>query len=247
MLRAKHPPSRTNYQKLLKPPLTLVEQSSIFFSTGSTTECSSMYVRVLLVPNIWGEKKKVKYQNPTNKLNLVTHECQVLSDPNKYKFMDTRGLWSVARLHCLECISHRAWHRPAWKAFTDIHKFHVLLQSQLQFIGWYKRDHTLNKEWRLQKCTALTILGNPHSVLRSRWLCSLPWLSRLLSRTSTPTTHGFMGLGYFLIAALITVSQGCLQKEEVRVFESILHWIASNHRILNQDIGCAMWYRLCSW
>lgn len=85
-----------------------------------------------------------------------------------------------------------------------------------------------------QKCiatsinrTAFTILGNPHSVLRRRWLCSLPRLSRLLSRTSTPTTHGFIGLGYFLIAALITVSQGCLEKEEETIFMTSLDLIAS--------------------
>lgn len=160
--------------------------------------------------------------------------------PNKQKSMDIRGLWSVVRLHCVDYISHRAWHRPAWKALTDTHKFQLLLGSQLQFTGWHKRDPTLNKEWRLQKCTALTMLGNPHSVLSRRWLCSLPCLSRLLSRTSTPTTHGFMGLGYFLIAALITVSQGCLRKEEVRVSVSIWYWIASNSHDTKSG------YRLCN-
>lgn len=56
--------------------------------------------------------------------------------------------------------------------------------------------------------TDFTMDGIPHSVLRSLWLCSFPLGSTCLSRTSTPTTLGFMGLGYFLMAAVITVSQG---------------------------------------
>lgn len=56
--------------------------------------------------------------------------------------------------------------------------------------------------------TARTMPGRPHSVLSSLWLCRRPSASRLRSRTSTPTTLGFMGFGYFLMAALITVSQG---------------------------------------
>lgn len=56
--------------------------------------------------------------------------------------------------------------------------------------------------------------GRPHSVLRSLLLCRHPCLSMLLSKTSTPNTLGFMGLGYFCIAALVTVSQGWLLKEK---------------------------------
>lgn len=56
--------------------------------------------------------------------------------------------------------------------------------------------------------TDFTMDGIPHSVLRSLWLCSFPLGSTCLSRTSTPTTLGFMGLGYFLMAAVVTVSQG---------------------------------------
>lgn len=56
--------------------------------------------------------------------------------------------------------------------------------------------------------TDLAMEGRPHSVLSSLVLCNRPCVSTLLSRTSTPNTPGFMGLGYFCIAALITVSQG---------------------------------------
>lgn len=56
--------------------------------------------------------------------------------------------------------------------------------------------------------------GRPHSVLSSLLLCRRPCLSMLLSKTSTPNTLGFMGLGYFCIAALVTVSQGWLLKEK---------------------------------
>lgn len=45
-------PRNTKCTTHLRPLLTLVEQSSIFFSTGSTIECSLMYVKVLLVPKI---------------------------------------------------------------------------------------------------------------------------------------------------------------------------------------------------
>lgn len=62
--------------------------------------------------------------------------------------------------------------------------------------------------------TDFTMAGIPHSVLSSRWLCSFPLGSTCLSRTSTPTTLGFMGLGYFLMAAVITVSQGWLHKHK---------------------------------
>lgn len=54
--------------------------------------------------------------------------------------------------------------------------------------------------------------GRPHSVLRSLLLWRRPCLSMSLSKTSTPITLGFMGLGYFCIAALVTVSQGWLLK-----------------------------------
>ncbi len=54
--------------------------------------------------------------------------------------------------------------------------------------------------------------GSPHSVLSSLVLCNRPCVSTLLSRTSTPNTLGFMGLGYFCMAALVTVSHGWLLK-----------------------------------
>lgn len=63
------------------------------------------------------------------------------------------------------------------------------------------------------RLTALTRPGSPHSVLRRRWLCSRPRLSTLRSNTSTPTTQGFIGFGYFLMAALMTVSHGWLVGE----------------------------------
>lgn len=58
--------------------------------------------------------------------------------------------------------------------------------------------------------TDLAMEGRPHSVLSSLVLCKRPCESTLLSRTSTPKTLGFMGLGYFCIAALVTVSHGWL-------------------------------------
>lgn len=50
-------------------------------------------------------------------------------------------------------------------------------------------------------------------MLRSLWLCSFPEGSTCLSSTSTPTTLGFIGFGYFCIAAVVTVSQGWLRRE----------------------------------
>lgn len=55
--------------------------------------------------------------------------------------------------------------------------------------------------------------GRPHSVLSSLLLWRRPCLSMSLSNTSTPITLGFMGLGYFCIAALVTVSQGWLLRD----------------------------------
>lgn len=55
--------------------------------------------------------------------------------------------------------------------------------------------------------------GRPHSVLSSLLLWRRPCLSMSLSKTSTPITLGFIGFGYFCIAALVTVSQGWLFKE----------------------------------
>lgn len=60
--------------------------------------------------------------------------------------------------------------------------------------------------------TDLAMAGSPHSVLSSLVLCNRPSVSTLLCRTSTPNTPGFMGLGYFCIAALVTVSHGWLSK-----------------------------------
>lgn len=71
---------------------------------------------------------------------------------------------------------------------------------------------TLNTVWLL-KLTDFTIDGRPHSVLSSLVLWRRPCLSMSLSKTSTPITLGFMGLGYFCIAALVTVSQGWLLKD----------------------------------
>lgn len=58
--------------------------------------------------------------------------------------------------------------------------------------------------------TDLAMEGRPHSVLSSLVLCNRPCESTFLSRTSTPKTLGFMGLGYFCMAALVTVSHGWL-------------------------------------
>lgn len=77
----------------------------------------------------------------------------------------------------------------------------------LQHYFW--REH-----WLPAVLTEVTMDGRPHSVLRSLLLCRHPCLSMLLSKTSTPNTLGFMGLGYFCIAALVTVSQGWLLKEK---------------------------------
>lgn len=56
--------------------------------------------------------------------------------------------------------------------------------------------------------------GRPHSALSSLLLCRRPRVSTLRSNTSTPNTLGFMGLGYFCMAALVTVSQGWLWREK---------------------------------
>lgn len=45
-----------------------MEQSSIFFATGSTTECSLMYVKVLLVPKIY--KTKQSWHSDTFRVRL---------------------------------------------------------------------------------------------------------------------------------------------------------------------------------
>lgn len=64
-----------------------------------------------------------------------------------------------------------------------------------------------------------TTEGRPHSVLSSLWLCSLPDGSTCLSSTSTPTTLGFIGFGYFCIAAVVTVSHGWSKTcSEVQIF-----------------------------
>lgn len=65
---------------------------------------------------------------------------------------------------------------------------------------------------RVLTLTDFTIDGRPHSVLSSLLLWRRPCLSTARSKTSTPKTLGFMGLGYFCIAALVTVSQGWLVK-----------------------------------
>lgn len=62
--------------------------------------------------------------------------------------------------------------------------------------------------------TALAMEGRPHSVLSSLVLCKRPCESTVLSRTSTPKTLGFMGLGYFCMAALVTVSHGWLRDKK---------------------------------
>ncbi len=76
-------------------------------------------------------------------------------------------------------------------------------------------DHkpVLLARFGLCKLTDFTIDGRPHSVLSSLLLWRRPCLSVHLSKTSTPITLGFMGLGYFCIAALVTVSQGWLFRE----------------------------------
>ncbi len=76
--------------------------------------------------------------------------------------------------------------------------------------------NTADTVWVL-KLTDFTIDGRPHSVLSSLLLWRRPCLSMSLSKTSTPITLGFMGLGYFCIAALVTVSQGWLLKESENV------------------------------
>lgn len=72
----------------------------------------------------------------------------------------------------------------------------------------------LTRTLTADQLTEVTMDGRPHSVLRSLLLCSRPCLSMLLSNTSTPNTLGFIGLGYFCIAALVTVSQGWLFEEK---------------------------------
>ena len=64
-----------------------------------------------------------------------------------------------------------------------------------------------------------TMEGRPHSVLRSLWLCSFPEGSMCLYNALTPTTLGFIGFGYFCIAAVVTVSHGWSKTcSEVQIF-----------------------------
>lgn len=88
-----------------------------------------------------------------------------------------------------------------------------------------------NKEWNQVACwrdalTDFTIDGIPHSVLSNLWLCNFPLESICRSRTSTPTTLGFIGFGYFCIAAVVTVSQGWLSGEDKSTQKSLV----CNHR-----------------
>lgn len=69
--------------------------------------------------------------------------------------------------------------------------------------------------------TDLAMEGRPHSVLSSLVLCKRPCESTVLSRTSTPKTLGFMGLGYFCMAALVTVSHGWLCDKKTQQQSSV--------------------------
>ena len=57
--------------------------------------------------------------------------------------------------------------------------------------------------------------GKPHLVLMSLWLFKTPFSSTYLSTTSIPSTAGLNGLGYFLQAALATVSHECLKNNKI--------------------------------
>lgn len=103
----------------------------------------------------------------------------------------------------------------SWNQIITIQQTTFLLEQCVDSIVWL---------------TDLAMDGRPHSVLSSLVLCNRPCVSTLLSRTSTPNTLGFMGLGYFCIAALITVSHGwlfqtyetCKKSERTRKNFSIL-------------------------
>lgn len=105
------------------------------------------------------------------------------------------------------------------------------------------RRHGSGLVWRKQQqCTTsissrtdLAMLGSPHSVLSSLVLCSRPSESTLLSKTSTPNTLGFIGLGYFCIAALVTVSHGWLWKAPL-ASDRACFYTAFDHRESKLDM-----------
>lgn len=121
-------------------------------------------------------------------------------------------------------IKQREAVRPQPKTCTFCHEF---LRSESHVYMWVHLNGCCSKSFDIYtrlltimltqfgicKLTDFTIDGRPHSVLRSLLLWRRPCLSMSLSNTSTPITLGFMGLGYFCIAALVTVSQGWLLKD----------------------------------
>lgn len=87
--------------------------------------------------------------------------------------------------------------------------------------------------------TDFTIDGRPHSVLSSLLLWRQPCLSTLLSKTSTPITEGFIGFGYFCMAALVTVSQGWLLKVKEKSIKKQKH--QHNTQRPPQSVCIARW------
>lgn len=109
---------------------------------------------------------------------------------------------------------------PQWKALMSC-RLHVdfsiiffLMTWKIFCLLFWKITINQLDTWSSEKVLTLTDFtmdGRPHSVLRILLLWRRPRWSTRLSSTSTPITLGFMGLGYFCIAALVTVSQGWLQ------------------------------------
>lgn len=91
--------------------------------------------------------------------------------------------------------------------------FRIGSHNLFEIIMWLRKLFSSSHISQGDTLTDLTMEGSPHSVLRSLWLCSFPEGSTCRSSTSTPTTLGFMGFGYFCMAAVVTVSHGWLATE----------------------------------
>lgn len=103
---------------------------------------------------------------------------------------------------------------------TQSHKHVLVTFSQVGSAGIHSTNVTFRgsvRNYRYSKLTAWAHLGKYHLELTSLWVCRTP-STTFRSMTSVPITAGLWGLGYFLHAAVATVSQGWLRKIVLRHF-----------------------------
>lgn len=95
------------------------------------------------------------------------------------------------------------------------------MKNQFWKYNFYKivvyNEKIIFKKWRNKLLTAWAHLGKYHLELTSRCVCKTP-STTVLSTTSVPITAGLWGFGYFLQAAVATVSQGWLQLKNQWIF-----------------------------